>query len=307
MAKFNLKNILVKDYEVSLVEAINFEQWVGKNMDYEAVMEKNFRDVSFKSSKTNKKDFLKDLKERALKLDPTKSIKDVLDLIAADKDTKSDVLYEKIRKLELELKETKNINDAQYKMILDLKAEKKDKYVTELKHLLNKFDLKIGDENISPTTEGVRNKFLENLTFLNNNRAFIHACIKLKNAKLVENIETVLKEKENEYEYPEKIKSLNNETEGYYIILTKMLIDLKKVFVTKITKDEVIYSSFYVSCKKIFGTSSLGKIFTQIGVAWATEENVRGSRVYTTDEPIKKIVEKYNEKALYILNNKQMK
>lgn len=149
MAKFNLKKILVQDYEVDLVQATNFEQWVGKNMDYEAVMEKDFKNISFKSSKTNKKDFLKDLKERALKLEPIKSITDILELFD-DGSNKNTELYDKIRKLELELEEIKVKNDSQYKTIKELEKregnvfvvnEIQEKIISEYNNFLRKFNL----------------------------------------------------------------------------------------------------------------------------------------------------------------------
>lgn len=81
MAKFNLKKILIADYEVDIIEATNFEQWVGKNLDYEAVMEKNFRDISFKSLSTNKKSFLKEIVYKSSKIEIPKSIQTIIDII----------------------------------------------------------------------------------------------------------------------------------------------------------------------------------------------------------------------------------
>lgn len=150
MAKFNLKKILVNDYEVDVVQATNFEQWVGKNMDYEAVLEKNFRDISFKSSKTNKKDFLKDLKERATKLDVTPSVKSVLDSIEFDGAKVNLELYEKIRKLELELKESNKVRAEYVKRIVELSNKEEtvyvvneiqEKIISEYNSFLRGFDL----------------------------------------------------------------------------------------------------------------------------------------------------------------------
>lgn len=150
MAKFNLKKILVNDYGVDVVKALNFEQWVGKNMDYEAVMEKNFKDISFKSSKTNKTDFLKDLKERALKLDVTPAIESVLDLMEFDGAKVNLELYEKIRKLELELKESNEIKNGYMKRIAEFNNKKEavcivneiqEKIISEYAGFLRGFDL----------------------------------------------------------------------------------------------------------------------------------------------------------------------
>lgn len=151
MGKFNLKKILISDYEIDLVQATNFEQWVGKNMDYEAIMEKDFKNVSFKSSETNKKDFLKNLKTRALKLDPTKSIKDILGLFEENESKiKNTELYDEIRKLKLELTEKKETIDNQTKQIKELTNKKEtvyivnevqEKIINEYNALLRGFDL----------------------------------------------------------------------------------------------------------------------------------------------------------------------
>lgn len=151
MGKFNLKKILISDYEIDLVQAANFEQWVGKNMDYEAIMEKDFKNVSFKSSETNKKDFLKNLKIRALKLDPTKSIKDILELFEENESKiKNTELYDEIRKLKLELTEKKETIDNQTKQIKELTNKKEtvyiinevqEKIINEYNALLRGFDL----------------------------------------------------------------------------------------------------------------------------------------------------------------------
>ncbi|MGL4645949.1 MAG: hypothetical protein ACRDAG_01050 [Cetobacterium somerae] len=150
MAKFNLKKILMQDYEVDLVQATNFERWVGKNMDYEAVMEKDFKNISFKSSKTNKKDFLKDLKERAIKLNPVKSVEDILELFDEQNNKNTIALYDKIRKLELELKETKERNDLQCRRLKEASnlkdrvyalSEVQEKIISEYNSYLRNFDL----------------------------------------------------------------------------------------------------------------------------------------------------------------------
>lgn len=348
MGKFNLRKILMADYDVDFIEATNFEQWVGKNLDYEAVMDKNFKDINFKSLKTNRKDFLKEIVEKSSKLEMTKSIKTIMDTISEDRqENKNLELYDKIRRLELEIAEKNTTIDNQKKKIDEISApnmfkenllEAQSKIISEYNSYLRNFDLgfnmveyekAIGNltfkrmENLKSIliengmdeskVDGLlniwrerqqsayngerevnvgfnnyhekREKLREQFNFIRKNSDFVDAVIFLKGVEV----------------FTEKEENKKNDVVPWFI-KTKDLVTLGKVFISDMFKEDRYYKSGWLnSTRVIFGNSKREFILEEIGAKYKLLTNDR-NKVIEVYEPIDSIIEKFNKKAIEILN-----
>lgn len=153
MAKFNLKNIIMKEYGVDHLEASNFSDFVYKTLKLNVVLGDDYKEKLVSDSSSNKKDFIKSLVNRMSKFrDITPhSYKRILD----DMDTadeKPNPAYEELRKVKLELEEVKSKNVDLTKRLqevsskgfedianLSVNLEVTTKLVNEFNHYISEF------------------------------------------------------------------------------------------------------------------------------------------------------------------------
>ena len=89
-----------------------------------------------------------------------------------------------------------------------------------------------------------------------------------------------------------------------YMITTKVLRDLGKVFIRKIhqeSEEKIEFGYYATSATEIFGTSSREKVFEEIGITYSC---LPGNQVITTLSP-NQIIEKFNLEAIRILTEER--
>lgn len=153
MAKFNLKNIMSKDYGLDYKDATNFSEFVCRTLKLRAELGEDYKEILIIDSSTNKKDFIKSLinkMERFRNITP-QNHRSTLDMMS-EVEEKPNPVYEENRLLKLELEEVKNKNinlikkletamGAENEMFKELSSnlEVSSKVISEFNHYICEF------------------------------------------------------------------------------------------------------------------------------------------------------------------------
>lgn len=325
MARFDLNKILIKDYEVDFVKSLNFVQWVGKNLDYEAVLQKNFKDIEFKTTKTNKKDFLKDLVEKCKQLSKSDGIQEVYEIIESDvleveKVQSNEIQLLKNRIEELETQNLKHLHliETQNKVIL--------KYASYFKRIAPELDIYKYEKIMSgiPSQknlyliqkmkdEGIEDFKIKKI--LSDSKEYANQLfndLKIKYSDLIKyeaarnDFENVFKFTKNNLDFIRACMNFKKAEPNIkeYMITSKVLMELGKVFIRKIhphSKEQLEYGYYATAATEIFGTSSREKVFDEINIEYSS---LPGKQFFTTLSP-NQIIEKFNLEAIRILTEER--
>lgn len=325
MARFDLNKILIKDYEIDFVKSLNFVQWVGKNLDYEAVLQKNFKDIEFKTTKTNKKDFLKDLVEKCKQLSKSDGIQEVYEIIESDvleiekvQSNEIQLLKNKIGELETQNSKHLHLIETQNKVILkyasyfkriapELDIYKYEKIMSGIPSQKNLYLIqKMKDEGIEEfKIKKILGDCKEHANKLFND-------LKIKYSDLIKHeiarsdFENIFKFTKDNLDFIRACMLLKKAEINVkdHMITTKVLRDLGKVFVRKIhqeSEEKIEFGYYATSATEIFGTSSREKVFEEIGITYSC---LPGNQVITTLSP-NQIIEKFNLEAIRILTEER--